>query len=488
MKINRIGKFLNKKTYFFSFFLFLIILIELIVLNKNSYFAQNKNYSVVLTENGFNPQELHIKKGDSITFTTNRNKSFWPASDLHPTHTIYPEFDPQQSIEPGKNWVFTFQKTGKWGFHDHLASLYKGKVIVSGGKVNSEIPCQNESINEKSKCWEKQLETTIKTQGLQAAFDLYANLFSSEPDFAENCHNYTHELGEASYLNFASNQDFPVTPQTAYCSYGFFHGFIEAMMQKDGSLKDAEKMCQYIDDKLRRQTDTLGACYHGIGHGVTDGSDPRTHGDPLAIIKPGLELCDQVGKDEYDHKICGTGVFNALAIMYTDPKYKLNLNRDDPFWACRQQSKNYFQHACYDDFKTLIMAITNNDFLKAARFIEEIKEDNYAKDAIDNLATYYVYYLLKNNTYSDPINKCHSLQQRLQVSCIRGLGAGFMTAGIPDQEYIRALEVCKSPLINEEESNGCYQRVIRLIQLRYDPEKYKAICQTINDKYKKYCQ
>lgn len=488
MKKLRLTKFLKKRVQFFIIFLCVIILIETIILAKKSSFIQSQNYSVVLTENGFSPQEIYIRQGDSITFTTNRNKPFWPASDIHPTHDIYPEFDSKEQIEPTKSWSFTFQKAGVWSFHDHLAPLYRGKIIISNDKQISQTPCRNESSDQKTKCWEEQLETTIKTQGLEEAFNLYTKLFLSDPIFAENCHGYTHTLGEAAYLKFANNEDFPVTQQVAYCSYGFFHGFIEAMMQKTGNLKDAERMCQYIDKKLAGQTDTLGACYHGIGHGVTDGSDARAYGDPLALIKPGLELCDKVGKDEYDHKICGTGVFNALAIMYSDPKYKLKLNRDDPFWSCRQQSKAYFKHACYDDFKTLIMTITSNDFLKAARFIEEIEEDSYAQDAMDNLATYYVYYLLKNKDYSDPINECHSLQQRLQASCIRGLGAGFMTAGIPDKEYVRALEVCSSPLITQEERDGCYQRVVRLIQQRYNPEKYKVICQTIDEKYQTYCQ
>jgi len=362
-------------------------------------------------------------------------------------------------------------------------SAKKGNI-----NFNEETPCQTGIPDEqKVSCWQEQLDQTIKHQGLPPAFDLFAKLFVSEPVFAENCHGYTHRLGEEAYEQFSKNQDFPVTQQVAYCSYGFFHGFIEAMMQKTGSLKDAERMCQYIDEKLKEQTDTLGACYHGIGHGVTDGSDPRAWGDVFAIINPGLELCEQVGNSEYDVKLCGTGVFNALASIYPDPKYKLNLNPSDPFWICRQQKKSYFKHACYDDFKTLIMSIEKNDFLKAARYIEQVNEDDYAKDAMDNLATYYVYYILKDSDYTDAIDKCHSLQERLQTACIRGLGAGFMTAGIPDKEYIRSLELCSSPLITEEERNGCHDRVVRLIQLRYSAEKYKSICQTVDSRYQKYC-
>lgn len=487
MKINRIKKIIPKKLLILIGFLILIIIVEL-GFSYKTFIKESHNYSVVITDNGFSPANLEINQGDSITFTTNRNKPFWPASDIHPTHTIYPEFDPKKPIEPDEKWSFIFNKKGEWRFHDHLSPLFTGKVIVRDSLKevfnagNNQVNC-----NHDPSCWQDQLDQTIKKQGLPQAFDLFTKLFTSEPIFAENCHGYTHQLGEAAYKQFSNNQDFPVTQQSAYCSYGFFHGFIEAMMQKTGNLNDAEKFCQYMDKQLRGQTSVLGACYHGIGHGITDGSDTRAYGDPIALIKPGLELCDKVGSNEYDHKICGTGVFNALAIMYSDPKYKLKLDPNDPFWACRQQSKPYFKHACFDDFKALIMSMTNNDFSKAAHFIEAVPEDDYAYDAMDNLATYYVYFLLKDNNYTDPINKCHNLQPRLQVACIRGLGAGFMTAGIPDKEYIRALEVCSSPLINQQERDGCYDRVMRLIELRYSPEKFQDICKTVDEKYRNYC-
>lgn len=484
----------NKKITKLLFLLLLIVIGEITVLflSSKNLFTRNveKNHFISLTENGFVPFVLTVAKEDKVTFSTLGNKYFWPASDFHPTHEIYSEFDSRRPVGTSEQWAFTFEKEGTWGFHDHLNPLFKGKIIVQKrskqAKTNNQdqLPCQKADVS----CWGEQLEQTIKHQGLAQAFDLFTKLFTSEPVFAENCHGYTHRLGEEAYEQFSKNKEFPVTPQVAYCSYGFFHGFIEAMMQKTGNLNQAEEICKYIDQKLAGQTDTLGACYHGIGHGVTDASDPRGWGDVFAIINPGLELCEQVGDNEYDVKLCGTGVFNALASIYLDPKYKLNLNRDDPFWICRQQTKSYFKHACYDDFKTLIMSLTKNDFLKAARYIEQVAEDEYAKDAMDNLATYYVYYLLKDTDYSDGINKCHSLQERLRVACIRGLGAGFMTAGIPDREYIRALEICKSPLITEDERDGCYGRVVRLIALRYSPQKYKAICQTIDEKYQKYCQ
>ncbi len=85
---------------------------------------------VVLEEDGFNPSEITILKGQSVTFKTNRSKQFWPASDLHPSHGIYPEFDPQLPIIPNASWTFKFEEVGGFKYHDHLAPSYRGIVNV----------------------------------------------------------------------------------------------------------------------------------------------------------------------------------------------------------------------------------------------------------------------------------------------------------------------------------------------------------------------
>ncbi len=86
--------------------------------------------SVELRPDGFYPQEITIDKGDTVTFSTTRNVYFWPASDLHPTHKIYPEFDPKEPIDADKTWSFKFDKVGAWKYHDHLAPLYRGTITV----------------------------------------------------------------------------------------------------------------------------------------------------------------------------------------------------------------------------------------------------------------------------------------------------------------------------------------------------------------------
>lgn len=115
--------------------LLIYLSLGVLVLSSVLFVALNKApsgnmFEVTQTEDGFTPEKITIKKGDTVIFKTKRNKFFWPASDLHPTHLIYPEFDPKDPIDPKKSWSFKFEKVGTWKYHDHLAPYYTGAIEV----------------------------------------------------------------------------------------------------------------------------------------------------------------------------------------------------------------------------------------------------------------------------------------------------------------------------------------------------------------------
>ena len=116
----------------------LVVLIELVPLilkNKVSTTPQtneiqNGIVQVVLTDRGFEPNEIKIQKGTTVEFATTRDQPFWPASNTHPVHTDLPAFDPRQEIDAHKTWSFTFNEAGTFGFHDHLRAYFVGTIYV----------------------------------------------------------------------------------------------------------------------------------------------------------------------------------------------------------------------------------------------------------------------------------------------------------------------------------------------------------------------
>lgn len=110
----------------------------------SSVTAAPKTHAIQMSGSGFSPSPLEINAGDTVTFTNAGNADMWPASAMHPTHTIYPGsdidkcgtseenniFDACKGIKSGESWSFTFNEKGSWNYHDHLNSALFGKIAV----------------------------------------------------------------------------------------------------------------------------------------------------------------------------------------------------------------------------------------------------------------------------------------------------------------------------------------------------------------------
>lgn len=86
---------------------------------------------VRMTQNGFEPQTLTIQKGETVLFSNEGTRDIRPASNPHPVHSDYPEFDARENIIPGQFWNYTFEKVGTWNYHDHNNETLTGTIIVT---------------------------------------------------------------------------------------------------------------------------------------------------------------------------------------------------------------------------------------------------------------------------------------------------------------------------------------------------------------------
>ena len=91
---------------------------------------REKPIIISYTDSGFVPGEIRVRSGAVVTFVNNSVRSMWVASDIHPTHRALPEFDQRQGVGQQGSYSFTFSKTGKWSYHNHLDSKHGGVVVV----------------------------------------------------------------------------------------------------------------------------------------------------------------------------------------------------------------------------------------------------------------------------------------------------------------------------------------------------------------------
>ncbi len=90
-----------------------------------------KEVEILLSDDGYRPKNIVIKPGTVVTFSTDRGTSHWPASNLHPTHSIYSAFDSKEPVASDEVWSFKFERKGEWNYHDHLRSYFQGTIEVA---------------------------------------------------------------------------------------------------------------------------------------------------------------------------------------------------------------------------------------------------------------------------------------------------------------------------------------------------------------------
>lgn len=100
---------------------------------------------ITFAGDAFSPNELTIKKGDTVDWVNSGDRAIWPASAIHPTHSVYPGsgiekcgtalqrtlFDACTEVLTGGTWSFQFSEIGEWRYHDHLRSSVFGKITVA---------------------------------------------------------------------------------------------------------------------------------------------------------------------------------------------------------------------------------------------------------------------------------------------------------------------------------------------------------------------
>ncbi len=89
-------------------------------------------YKIVLySADGFLPASVTIKPGEKIVFRNQSDVSMWVASDPHPVHSSYQEFDALKGYSAGEQYSFTFMQKGTWTYHNHLNPSHVGTIMVN---------------------------------------------------------------------------------------------------------------------------------------------------------------------------------------------------------------------------------------------------------------------------------------------------------------------------------------------------------------------
>ncbi len=339
-------------------------------------------------------------------------------------------------------------------------------------------------LAEKTACWKKSIDSDLVQGEINHTMEIVAQTYASDPDFANNCHDFMHTVGKAAYELFAKGENFRVGDKTSYCAYGFYHGFMENLVSRSGDIALAQNFCKKVDSELSSTAPGAKlACYHGIGHGWTNVHDPSVFGNERAMVTPALALCEKVTSDQEELKICATGVFDSISISYYNQTDGLKMNKADPYWLCREQ-KDKYKIPCYMDLTPAIVWLGSYKLDKSLQYIKSV-DVKYRELVVETMAEDVVRFVIRDNlNASDQVGVCRTLGPKLNLICLGGLVKGYLQFGPPEHEEESGLRFCETSGLNAQEKDYCYSKLLATIKFSVSKSRYEKVCST----YEKYCE
>jgi plastocyanin len=461
-----------------------------------SFFSGKPGYAnhIVLGDAGFSPSAVKIPVGTTVTFENKTNKPFWPASNFHPTHLLLRSFDPRKPVFPGETWEFTFTRSGHWRYHNHLKAQEGGEIIVFDSATGNASACQPPSteVADKLACWAEEVETSLAREGVVSAFALIRQLYANEQDFRAVCHDVTHLVGEATYRIVRSGGSVGTTEDVVNCGYGFFHGFIEALLFDGRNITDAFVFCRNFQKEAEIsavEPSTIYSCFHGIGHGLFDSTAVNAWGNASAMVEEVLGICERIEEGGYTAEVqkqCATGVFNALANGYKLQNYGLVFDANDPLAICTQQENKIYRNACAIEVSLAYILLHDLDEKSAVSFLRALAPE----DAQAGVFAYVADQVTEDIATLDPSTlpaRCAVFGPSLRPSCLDGMELALLERSAPGVEYQAGLEFCASSLLSAAEQDTCWRRIVPIFLGMYDRIELDDICNKVPIEYQALC-
>ena len=438
---------------------------------------------VEFTEEGFVPKRLEIEVGQQVKFVNTAESSLWPASSIHPTHQILPEFDAGSPVGPEGVWAFTFTKPGFWRYHNHMVPEHSGLVVATGGDAQfvpeplaldiSDLKFKDPpDLNPKALTDlftnDVLLRRYLEDYGPANTVKLVAD---AGDIVGQLCHERAHHTGRAAYEIFGAAAFALASHQ---CEAGAYHGATEAMFKERGTVdleSDVRVICGGSEVFFFRLQ-----CIHGVGHGLMAWTSYELY--------DALDLCDKLETDR-DQRACYSGVFmeNVVGgLSGTMGHFTDYLSDDDPHYPCNALTDRYVA-PCYLYHSTRMLLMFEYDYdrvaaecAKAPRIGQYDCFESFGRD-------------LAAVSLGDPakgLDQCHETvpDPQHRVWCIQG----SVQARFWETERVEeAVEMCSLAPVAEEKT-GCFWMIVdRARELYPDRPGLEAFCARLEPAYQAWC-
>jgi plastocyanin len=465
---------------------------------------------VQIHDQGFVPSEIEIVQGEAVAFENRGREPHWPASNIHPTHQVYPEFDPRQPVLPGQRWTFVFERPGTWPFHDHLhpeaggrievrprpgavRSIWQARVVAplqrgvgaASGAVRvsvarayyrvfpGELARVLGNFNIRAVAADDDaLRYWLQLVGLKRMEAIL--LERSGGGNAFDCHQYAHQLGRVAYALYGAAAFRDVDDS---CGSGLYHGAMEGFLTERGTTNFAREitaLCRRLETRFARMQ-----CHHGAGHGVMAYEGYN--------LPKALETCGRLPEAEA-RRPCYDGVFmeNVVAGQGFGALrgHKSPWLSADPHFPCNAVGDTYeLRFHCYH-MQTSWMISLLQDFdrvvhecLKAPADVRGVCFESFGRDVAS----------VTLRDRAGILRLCGRVPRQGggYEECISGavtVIVGFWGEGLRDQ----ASQVCRD--VADTAKPACYRTIAGWLgSIFTDPARRRQVCETFEALHREAC-
>jgi hypothetical protein len=183
------------------------------------------------------------------------------------THTDYPEFDANRDYGSGEVYIFQFERTGTFGYHNHKQSSDRGFVHVVD-------PATSLPNIDKTKLGQRavrdKLVAMLDAHDPNSIFKV-VDAIQTDPALSLNCHDIAHDIGHQAYelygfseaMTFSNPNHLKHALVQYICAGGYMHGIVEELFLHQPEFKaQPDPICAAVPDADR------ASCYHGVGHAL----------------------------------------------------------------------------------------------------------------------------------------------------------------------------------------------------------------------------
>ncbi|MCI0542508.1 hypothetical protein L0Y69_01995 [bacterium] len=214
-------------------------------------------------------------------------------------------------------------------------------------------------------CYERFYKVLSTGGGVSIAMEDMKERYALDSFVTSQCHQLVHVVGRTAGSN-ARDLSEAFAVGDSFCWSGYYHGVVEAFIQKGGKkvLSEGEglnSVCKALKEARPYSFDHYN-CVHGLGHGI------------MAIkyneLFDSLKICDLL-TDSWDRESCFGGTYMEN-IMADGREHKTSyLKPDDPLYPCNAVDEAY-RGQCYLMQTSYMLKVVGYDFAKVFELCDSV--------------------------------------------------------------------------------------------------------------------